>query len=124
MNEIRKLIAQNQVPEALDRLRQLVEHSPKLDKAILQSARFHAIRQQIDLGLVSREDGNVEHNQIRLGLLNLLNEIESAVGPTSTLPDVAAFREELAGAAILLQNAGATIKNQFVGGTFHNPTFH
>ncbi|MBI5916574.1 MAG: hypothetical protein HY842_14450, partial [Bacteroidetes bacterium] len=50
---IRELIARDELPEALQQLRNLLDHSPKLEEAILQSGRFQNIRKQIRLGLVS-----------------------------------------------------------------------
>jgi len=76
IKNIRNLIAQNELPAALKQLRLLLENSPKLDEAILQSARFHDIRRQIPLGVVSHAEANLTQNQIRHGLLDLLREIE------------------------------------------------
>ena len=75
--QIRNLIAQDDLPEALQQLGSLLENSPKLDEAILQSARFQDIHKQIRLGVVSFEDVNLTKNQTRLGLLDLLREIET-----------------------------------------------
>ena len=76
IKNIRNLIAQNELPAALKQLRLLLENSPKLDEAILQSARFHDIRRQIRLGVVRHAEANLTQNQISTGLLDLLREIE------------------------------------------------
>jgi hypothetical protein len=76
IKNIRTLIAQNELDEAIKQLRLLLGNSPKLDEAILQSARFHDIRRQIRLGLVSHAEANLTQNQIRAGLLELLHETE------------------------------------------------
>lgn len=76
-NQMRELIARDELETALTQLRMLLEHSPQLDEAILQTARFSDIRRQIRLGLVSREEANLTQNQIRDGLLALLREIET-----------------------------------------------
>ena len=73
---IRNLIAQNELDEAIKQLQLLLKNSPKLDETILQSARFHDIRRQIRLGLVSHAEANLTQNQIHVGLLDLLREIE------------------------------------------------
>jgi len=79
IKNIRNLIAQNELPAALKQLRLLLENSPKLDEALLQSARFHDIRRQIRLGVVSHAEENLTQNQIRTGLLDLLREVEEPI---------------------------------------------
>jgi hypothetical protein len=183
LTQLRDLIARNELPAALTQLRTLLDNSPLLDDVILQSGRFHAIRQQIRLGVVSHAEatltqnqiraglldlsgrfhairqqirlGVVSHaeatltqNQIRAGLLDLLLEVEQHVGITSSAADTnAALRLEVeraisivesknvvvgstisAGGNVhigdsIINNEGATIKNQFNGGTFNNTTF-
>ncbi|MBC7775872.1 MAG: hypothetical protein H7246_10600, partial [Phycisphaerae bacterium] len=76
LSNIRHLIARDDLAAALLQLRSLLENSPKLDEALLQSARFHDIRKQIRLGTVSHAEANLTQNQIRAGLLDLLREIE------------------------------------------------
>ncbi|MBC7778141.1 MAG: hypothetical protein H7246_22100 [Phycisphaerae bacterium] len=73
---IRELISRDELPAALEQLRNLLDNSPKLDEAILQSGRFQYIRRQIRLGVVSHAEATLTQNQIRFGLLDLLNEIE------------------------------------------------
>jgi hypothetical protein len=150
LEQIRHLIGNNELQQALEQLRALLENSPKLDEVILQSARFQDIRQQIRLGRVSHADAQVTKNQIREGLLDLLQEMEALTAATSPQPDAAALKQELQAAISVLNsknivigskitvggdlqigdtttteinNAGANIKNQFNGGTFNNPTF-
>ena len=82
LSSIRDLIARNELAAALTQLRSLLENSPKLDEALLQSARFQDIRKQIRLGMVSHAEANLTQNQIRAGLLDLLQEIEGSVGVT------------------------------------------
>lgn len=76
-DQMRDLIADDKLETALKQLRLLLENSPQLDEAILQTARFSDIRRQIRLGLVSHEEANLTQNQIRGGLLDLLREIET-----------------------------------------------
>jgi effector-associated domain 11 (EAD11)-containing protein len=73
---IRQCIACDDLDITLQQLRSLLEHSPRLDEILLQSACWHDIRQQIRLGLVSYENATLTKNQIRAGLLDLLREIE------------------------------------------------
>lgn len=76
-DQIRAFIARDEMEPALAQLRLLLDNSPKLDEAILQTARFSDIRRQIRLGLVSDKDASLTQNQIRAGLLDLLREIET-----------------------------------------------
>jgi tetratricopeptide (TPR) repeat protein len=75
-NLIRELIARNDLPAALQQLRELLDNSPLLDEVILQSARFHDIRKQMRQGIVGSDEANEEQDKIRSGLLELLTEIE------------------------------------------------
>ena len=74
---IRKLIAKDDLVSALQQLQTLLGHSPEMDEIIQQSGRFHAIRKQIRLGIVSHEEANLTQNKIRIGLLDLLSEMET-----------------------------------------------
>jgi hypothetical protein len=148
LTQLRDLIARNELPAALMQLRTLLDNSPLLDEVVLQSGRFHAIRQQIRLGVVSHAEATLTQNQIRAGLLDLLLEVEQHVGITSSATDTnAALRLEVeraisivgsknvvvgstitAGGNVhigdnIINNEGTTIKNQFNGGTFNNTTF-
>lgn len=76
-DQIRDLIARDELGTALTQLRLLLEHSPKMDEVILQSARFSDIRRQIRLDLVSHKEASMTQNQIRAGLLELIQEVET-----------------------------------------------
>ena len=148
LTQLRDLIARNELPAALTQLRTLLDNSPLLDEVILQSGRFHAIRQQIRLGVVSHAEATLTQNQIRAGLLDLLLEVEQQVGISPSAADTnTALRLEVeraisivdsknvvvgatitAGGSVhigdsIIINEGATIKNQFNGGTFNNTNF-
>lgn len=70
------LVGKNDLKIAIEELHQLLKKSPKLDEAIIQSSRYNDIMKQIRIGTVSLEEANRTKNQIRLGILNLLAEIE------------------------------------------------
>ncbi len=76
LRQIRNLIAADELEAALLQLRALLENSPKLDEAILQSARFQDIRKQIRKGTVSYAEASLTKNQIQAGLLDLLREMD------------------------------------------------
>ena len=77
IQNIRTLIANDDLSAAFQHLHKLLANSPKLDESIIQSARFHDIRRGIRLGIVSCAEANLTKSQIRDGLLDLLREIES-----------------------------------------------
>lgn len=76
-NHIRQLIADDALPAALQQLQQLLQNSPQLSEAVLQSARLSDVSRQIRLGLINNEEANLTKNQIRAGLLDLLDDIEA-----------------------------------------------
>ncbi len=106
IQHIRDLISKGDLPTALLQVRELLENSPKLDEAILQSARLQTIREQIRLGTVNFEEANVTRNQITVGLLDLLREIETV---QKTIPYI---REEVTKAVSIVHS-----KNVISGST-------
>jgi hypothetical protein len=84
IRQIRDLIAHDDLSAALQQLCVLLENTPELDEAMLQSARYQDIRKQIRLGVVSHTVANLTQNQIRVGLLDLLNDLEAQ--PTEAQP--------------------------------------
>lgn len=77
IQHIRDLIARDALPEAIEHLRSFLEKTSTLDEILHQSGRFYAIRTQIRLGVVSHAEANLTQNQIRVGLLELIAEIET-----------------------------------------------
>lgn len=116
---IRNLIAQNELPTALEKFRTLLENSPKLDEVVLQSGRFQDIRRQIRLGVVSQTEANLTQNQIRAGLLDLLQEIEDSTAETSIQPDAPALRTELEHAISIVNSKNVVTGTITAGGDVH-----
>jgi hypothetical protein len=75
-NQIRGLIAADDLNTALTELKRFFDQSKILNEVILQNARFSDISRQIRMGTVSTGDANLTLNQIRYGLLELLSELE------------------------------------------------
>ena len=73
---IRKLVAKDDLKQALLQLKTFFAHSSTLDEVILQAARFEAIRKHIRLGTLNMEDSNVELTKIRADILELLRSVE------------------------------------------------
>lgn len=74
--EIRSLIARNRLSAAFKLMSNVLNNSPLLDEAVLQSARWHEIRKHIRQGTLSQMEANLTLNQIRASILDLLREIE------------------------------------------------
>lgn len=53
---LRQLVATDDIKTALRELRTFLEHSPRLNEAILQTSRFQVIQKQIHLGVVRSGD--------------------------------------------------------------------
>ena len=60
------LIGKDELAKAIQLLCALLKNSPKLDEAILQSARYNDVIKQIRLGTVDFEQANITKNQIRM----------------------------------------------------------
>lgn len=75
--EIRQLIANNKLKTAFQQIQELLINNPDLDIAILQSARYQGIQNQINSGVITHENAEVAKNQIRASLLDLLRNIEN-----------------------------------------------
>ena len=76
INKIRDAIAKDAFPYAIQLLRTLFEHSPKLNEALIQSARMSDISRKVRLGIIDNDVANLTKNQIRIGVLELLDEFE------------------------------------------------
>jgi hypothetical protein len=75
--EIRQLIARDELPTALEKMQHLLGNDPKLTDTIHQSGRFYSIKREIMRGTVSHAEATLTQNQIRFGMLDLLSEIEA-----------------------------------------------
>ena len=78
IGQLRKYLAEDKLNLVLQQLQTFLKNSPQLDQAILQTARYNDIRGQINTGIISHENANMEKNKIRKALIELLNEIEKS----------------------------------------------
>ena len=76
INHIRFLVGSDDLATALNELQQFLKDRPQLDEAIQQSVRYNSVLKRIRLGLTDFEAADLTTNQIRKGILDLLNEIE------------------------------------------------
>lgn len=73
---LRQLIGENELESVFQELTRLLQNSPRLDEAIMQSARWSDLQKQVSLGLLSYEQSEIGKNKIRTGLLALVKEVE------------------------------------------------
>ena len=116
---IRNLIANDDLSTALEKLRACLDNSPKLDEVLLQSGRFHDIRKQIRLGVLSHADANLTQNQIRAGLIELLREIEDSTADSSMQPDAALLRAEMEHATSIVDSKNVVTGTITADGEVH-----
>ncbi len=112
LERIRELIAGDELDEALQLLRKLLDNTRKLDEALHQAGRFADIRRQIRLGTVSHEDATLTKNQIRAALLDLVSEIESQ-GATPAL------KEEVERAISIVESKNVVADSTISGQNVH-----
>lgn len=113
IQNIRNLIANDDLSQAIARLKALLENTPLLNEVLHQSGRFENIRKLVRLGMVSHSEANLTQNQIRTGLLELVSEIESQ----SEVPVLGA---EIERAISIVNSKNVVVNSTFTaGGDIH-----
>lgn len=79
LENIRTLIAQNELEKAIQELNELLKGSKLLDKLILQSARYNNVMEKIREGTVNYENANVTKIQIIIALTDITAALENGV---------------------------------------------
>ncbi|MEL6143341.1 MAG: hypothetical protein AAFU67_17190 [Bacteroidota bacterium] len=79
LTQIRKLVAEDRLEQALHRLQHLLKESSHMDTLLIQSARYSALRTHIQRGTLETEKVAVERNRLIASVLDLLNELESRI---------------------------------------------
>ena len=74
--DIRALLAENHVQQALTLLREKLAHHPALDESILQSARYAEVRAELNKGIADYALAGLEKNRIRSSMLDLVRDLE------------------------------------------------
>lgn len=74
IEEIRTHIAKDKLDVAIDMFRSNCDEFT--DELIIHSSKYHNLQAQIRKGLISREQSNIERNQVCSSLLELLNELD------------------------------------------------
>lgn len=76
LNQLRELIAKNELREAIKRLQELLNGSDLLNELILHSARYNDLMKQIRMGTIISEELNIHKNKIIVALLEMINILE------------------------------------------------
>lgn len=102
---IKNLIARDELPAALQQLRDMLANSSRLDEVLQLSGRFESLRRQVRLGTLGHAEANITQNQIRAALLELVDGIE----PRDAASEAAAKGQS----AVSVENT----KNTIIGST-------
>lgn len=73
---IRSLVAQDEIAAALEKLNYALQDLPELDTVILQQSQLTALRNAVQRGTIYANQAGTEKNRIRANLLDLLRELE------------------------------------------------
>lgn len=103
--QIKNLIGRDELPAALQQLRDMLANSSRLDEVLQLSGRFESLRRQVRLGTLGHAEANITQNQIRAALLELVDGIE----PGDAASEAAAKNQS----AVSVENA----KNTIIGST-------
>ncbi|MDX2246426.1 MAG: hypothetical protein SF052_06610 [Bacteroidia bacterium] len=76
-DNLRKMIAADQLKEVLSILQQLLKGSPLLNEVISLSGKYEDLEKNIRLGTILRENASVEKSKIRLALTEMVEELEA-----------------------------------------------
>jgi hypothetical protein len=105
MNKVLKMVSKDDLNGAINRLCLTLKNSPKLDEVILQSARLTDITRQIRLGVIDSQQANLTKSQIRLGILDLVREIELCIEDNPNLKELPKEPQYIGNVGILHSNA-------------------
>ena len=72
---IRKLIEEDNLEDAIDMLKSYLQDNKLFDEVILTSARNKNIKALIRQGVIDFKKSNIERNEIRKSLIEILNEV-------------------------------------------------
>lgn len=94
VKKARDLISKDQLDKAFELLANLFNNSPYLNEVIQQTGRFNELEKQVRLGILSTEKRTVALNQIRLGLLELIDRVEIGGSNAKVAQEIIAFEKQ------------------------------
>ncbi len=99
---LRQLVQDNEIDTVIRELSDLLQNSPHLDEALLQSARWNDLKKQIRLGQLPYEQSNVSRNQIIAALLELISEIEEKTSDSNIGKEVDQYAQSVSGKNVIV----------------------
>ncbi|NUQ23271.1 MAG: hypothetical protein HUU34_04915 [Saprospiraceae bacterium] len=87
LKEIKEKIARGELKLALEQLRTIAENTPLLNDVILHSSRLSDLSKKIHRGIINPEYETITTNQITIGVLSLIDEIEDAITSNQTVKE-------------------------------------
>lgn len=76
IDHLLQLIAQDELKTAIAELQALLEGSPAYNEVIMQSARYNGLMKDIRTGTIDPERAEVNKNQLRYALTDMVRELE------------------------------------------------
>lgn len=76
LDNIKILIAEDNLTEAIDLLNAFIEDDKQLNELIIQSARINELSKDLRVGTISNEEASILKNKIRNGVLELVSIIQ------------------------------------------------
>jgi len=75
-NEVRKLVRNGKIKEALSRLEQIAKSKASRNDILLLESRYSNLMQKINRGTINHEEEEISYNRIIMAILSLVNDIE------------------------------------------------
>lgn len=75
--KIKDLIAKNELVKAIELLNMLAIEDKHINYLVMQSARYYELEKAIHLNILEWEKVKIEKSQIRLAILNLIDELDA-----------------------------------------------
>ncbi|MEM6298841.1 MAG: hypothetical protein AAF740_09160 [Bacteroidota bacterium] len=88
---IRQLVAKDDLKTAIIQVCQFLDKTPQLDEAIMLSARYNGLMKDIRAGVLYQETEEVSKNKLRRAVLDLVSSLEEE---TEEHPELAAEGEK------------------------------
>lgn len=99
--QIRQLIGNDDLKMAIQELSNLLKNSPQLNEVIMQSARLRDVKKQVRQGVLSYDEASLAKNQIRAGLLELVDEMQESTATPAINAEVDRYVTQMSGKNIV-----------------------
>ena len=83
--ELRTLLAKDELESVLEKLQYYLKNSKALDEVILHSASYNDVMKQIRMNTIDFKDADVKKNKIRYALIDIVGVLEDEAENNPTL---------------------------------------